>query len=53
MREFIKDTYKNRWKETMTEDYFTFVWSLTNGLLPLGGMIGGIFSGKIADMVGR
>jgi hypothetical protein len=45
--------YIKRWGEEMSDEYFTFIWSFTNGLLPLGGMLGAIFSGKLADMVGR
>lgn len=37
----------------MSDDYFTFLWALTNGLMPLGGMIGAINSGNVADKFGR
>jgi len=37
----------------MSNETFTALWSLTNGLMPLGGMIGAISSGNLADAVGR
>ena len=37
----------------MSDDYFTGAWAITNGILPLGGIIGAIYSGYIADKIGR
>ncbi len=31
----------------------TLLWSTTNGLMPLGGIFGGLFSGLLADYFGR
>ena len=37
----------------MSEATWNNLWSLTNGLMPLGGMIGGLASGNLADVFGR
>ena len=37
----------------MSNDTFTTLWSITNGLMPLGGIFGGLSSGSVADYFGR
>jgi hypothetical protein len=37
----------------MTNGTFDLLWSITNGLLPLGAAFGGISSGVVADLFGR
>ena len=37
----------------MSNETFDLLWSITNGLLPLGAAFGGLFSGAVADIFGR
>jgi SP family facilitated glucose transporter-like MFS transporter 1 len=37
----------------MSNNTMTLLWSTTNGLMPLGGIFGGLFSGLLADYFGR
>jgi hypothetical protein len=37
----------------MTESEWIGLWSVTNGLMPLGAMVGGFSSGYVADLLGR
>ena len=37
----------------MSNSTWTALWSVTNGLMPLGGCVGGLASGNLADLFGR
>jgi MFS family permease len=37
----------------MSNEQFTMLWSITNGLMPLGGLMGSLLSGFVADYMGR
>lgn len=50
---FFNETYIEREDMPMSEEKFDFLWSITNGLLPLGAAFGGIMSGFVADRFGR
>lgn len=52
IKTFYVTTYFKRGK-IMTESQLTTLWSITNGLFPLGGVIGGLSSGFIGDRLGR
>lgn len=45
LKQFFNDTYKHEHSSYMSDSTWTGLWSLTNGLMPLGGMIGGLASG--------
>lgn len=53
IEKFYKDVYFKRYNETMSNSTFTSLWSLSNGMQPLGGIIGGLSSGFVGDFVGR
>ena len=53
IKKFYGEVYFDRNNQTMSEETFTSLWSLTNGLMPLGGIFGGLSSGFFADYFGR
>ncbi|CAF0733414.1 unnamed protein product [Brachionus calyciflorus] len=53
IEEFYRNVYKERNGEEMSDDLFNTYWSVTNGLLPFGGIFGGISSGFLGDYAGR
>ncbi|CAF0733335.1 unnamed protein product [Brachionus calyciflorus] len=53
IKDFFNQTNFDRNKEYMSQSRFDLLWSVTNGLLPLGAAFGGISSGLIADKFGR
>ncbi len=52
-REFYNSTRQFNSTEALSEIEWDFLWSITNGLLPLGGMFGALVSGYWADYFGR
>lgn len=50
---FFNETYERRYNESMSEETWTSLWSLTNAVNPAGGIIGGLMSGLVADYFGR
>lgn len=50
---FYNQTYLNRYGVNIPEDTLTLLWSITNGIVPFGGIFGGLFSGFVADLLGR
>ncbi|XP_013781246.1 glucose transporter type 1-like [Limulus polyphemus] len=53
IEEFISDIYRERTGEYITEDFKNLLWSVTVSIFAIGGMIGGISGGTIADRLGR
>lgn len=53
IKDFYNKTYFNRNGVDMPDTTFTTLWSITNGLMPAGGLIGGLSSGFFADLFGR
>jgi hypothetical protein len=46
IKSFYAEVYFERNGKVMSEETLTLYWAITNGLNPLGGMIGGLSSGK-------
>ena len=53
IKDFYREVYEERYKVEMSNDTETLLWSVTNGLMPLGGIFGGLSSGFFADQLGR
>lgn len=53
LENFIADVYKTRTGKYMSEQLLTLVWSVTVSIFAIGGMVGGISGGAIADYCGR
>ena len=53
LKRFFNTTYTNRYNETITEESLTSLWSLANGLMPLGGAFGGLFTGVSVQKFGQ
>lgn len=53
IQEFCKEVYLERNGIEMKDSDFTNIISMINGLLPMGGIIGSLFSGILADYFGR
>lgn len=49
---FYKEVYMER-GQTLSKTELNTLWSITNGLLPFGGVFGGLSSGFFADNFGR
>ncbi|XP_023234296.1 glucose transporter type 1-like [Centruroides sculpturatus] len=53
IQDFIRDVYKMRTGEDITDNYRDLLWSITVSVFAIGGMVGGIIGGSIADKFGR
>jgi SP family facilitated glucose transporter-like MFS transporter 1 len=53
LEDFIANIYKTRTSKYMTEEMLALLWSVTVSIFAVGGMIGGISGGAIADYCGR
>ena len=53
VRAFFEEVHFERTNEPLSDGRFTLLWSVTNGLNPLGGIIGGLACGVVADYFGR
>jgi SP family facilitated glucose transporter-like MFS transporter 1 len=53
IKDFYRNVYLERHNSTMTNETMTALWSITNGLMPFGGIFGGLSSGFMADYFGR
>ncbi len=52
IREFVNQTYTKRYNKYISDDKLTLIWSLSNGLLPLGGSFGGLITGVVVQNFG-
>lgn len=52
-KEFVSNSYRNRTRTYLTEDSLDLIWSLTVAIFAIGGMLGGISGGLVADWCGR
>ncbi|XP_023221239.1 glucose transporter type 1-like [Centruroides sculpturatus] len=53
IKEFIADIYKTRTGHAIADNFKDFLWAITVSVFAIGGMIGGISGGSIADKFGR
>jgi hypothetical protein len=53
IKEFIKGVYRKRNDAELPDGDLTLIWMFTNGLVPLGGVVGALLSGFVADKFGR
>lgn len=53
IKDFFNETHIEREGRPMSEAKFDLLWSITNGLLPLGAAFGGLISGFVGDKFGR
>jgi MFS family permease len=53
LTDFIADVYKQRTAHFISSDLLDLIWSITVSIFAVGGMIGGLFGGTIADWCGR
>lgn len=53
IKNFFNESYTSRYGEVMSESTETIIWSITNGMVPFGGIFGGLTSGLLADRFGR
>lgn len=53
LKRFFETTYLNRYNETITPETLTNLWSLANGLMPLGGAFGGLVTGISVEKFGQ
>lgn len=50
---FIKDVYRDRYAEDISEEYVKSLRSLAVSIFAIGGMVGGFMGGWIANRFGR
>lgn len=53
LTDFIADIYKTRTGNFISSDLLDLIWSITVSIFAVGGMIGGLSGGTIADWCGR
>ena len=53
IRSFFNQVNIHRTGQPMSNSTFDLLWSITNGLMPLGAAFGGVCSGVAADYFGR
>ena len=53
IEEFINATHVERTGQPLSDAVISLVWSVTVSIWAVGGMIGGISSGLVADRCGR
>ncbi|CAD5212191.1 unnamed protein product [Bursaphelenchus okinawaensis] len=51
--EWFKVSHKHLYNETLTAEAADFQWSIAVGIFAVGGMVGGLLSGWLADKMGR
>lgn len=52
LQNFYRECFDRR-NEKLTDSHLDFLWSVTNGMLPFGGLFGGFMCGFLADYWGR
>lgn len=50
---FMKDVYKDRYGEDISDDYVKRLYSVAVSIFAIGGMLGGFSGGIIANRFGR
>ena len=53
IKEFIKKLHESRTHNMMTADMLDLVWSIAVSIFAIGGMLGGITGGMVANRFGR
>ena len=53
LTDFIADIYKSRTGNFISAELLDLIWSITVSIFAVGGMIGGLSGGTIADWCGR
>ncbi|XP_067139927.1 glucose transporter type 1 isoform X1 [Centruroides vittatus] len=53
IKEFIADIYKTRTGHAIADNFKDLLWAITVSVFAIGGMVGGISGGSIADKFGR
>jgi MFS transporter, SP family, solute carrier family 2 (facilitated glucose transporter), member 1 len=53
IEEFIRAAYKVRYSQEIADNYVTLIYSIAVGIFGIGGMIGGISGGFVANRYGR
>lgn len=51
--DWFKVSHRNIHKEILSDENADFAWSVSVGIFAIGGMIGGLLSGTLADKMGR
>jgi len=51
--EWFKESHFYLHNTTLTEEGAENMWAISVGIFAIGGMVGGLLSGKLADMIGR
>ena len=53
LKRFFVTSYEKRYDASMSNDTLTLLWSLANGLMPLGGAFGGLLTGWSIEQFGQ
>lgn len=53
LKRFFVKSYDERYNKTMSNDTVVLLWSMANGLMPLGGAFGGLLTGLSIEHFGQ
>lgn len=53
LEEFIANVYRSRTGKFLSPELSDFIWAITVSIFCIGGMVGGLSGGNIADWCGR